>query len=796
MIVGMAVLAMLVVALTAGLLARSTLNRQNQTQLASMAELRRDALSQYLETINADLRSTAASPATAEAIRGFSEEFSALGDRSQAEALLTSAYIHNNPHPVGQKDLLVRADTGTGYDAVHAFYHPWIRQLQVSKGYYDVFLFNQQGDLVYSVFKETDFATNFASNGGEWADSGLGQVFRAGASAHEGEISFVDFAPYGPSAGAAASFIAMPVYDGGERVGVLAFQMPIDAINAVMGVAAGLGETGETLLVGPDRLMRNDSRLTGENDILRTQVELTDLPSALGGQTRFVRAADFGSRTVDAALVPMEFAGVRWAVVALRDRSETNRPLDTMLLSFLAVAMLVAVVVGFLGYRLAAGITAPLGRVSHSLKLVVDGKLEPARDADIQRADEIGDLARSLQGFQQSFRRQRQLERAQQSTHDRERRRQIEMEKIVARFQTSIAAILDMVGREVSSMEDASRAVGDAAHEANSNALLSVKSSEEASAAVSSVAAAAEELVSSISEIARQTETATDSVSSAVTVSSSANTHVQALTAAAERIGEVVSLIRAIADQTNLLALNATIEAARAGEAGKGFAVVASEVKMLAEQTSRATSDIASQIEAVQASTADAAQSLRSITDAIGRVDEVSAAIACAIEEQTAVTSDISKSIAIASDGTIRAAREAERVGENITDTASRAQQVNATAQSMKAAQIDLRDAVQEFLDAVSRDLDDRRADQRIAFQEVVVITSGGVRHQTRAMDISHLGLKLESGPQVETGAAVTVEFEDHSRTTGKVVRKDDKSVAIAFSSALSTLPEGAQLAA
>jgi methyl-accepting chemotaxis protein len=155
---------------------------------------------------------------------------------------LQRVYITENPHPTGEKDKLYDAKTGSLYDVIHAKYHPWFHELQQDEGYYDVFLFDADGNLIYSVFKELDYATNFQSGGGEWASSDLGEVFRKAMQITEHHVvAFEDFAPYGPSYDAPASFMAYPVKADGEAIGVLAFQMPIDKINELMRHNLGLG---------------------------------------------------------------------------------------------------------------------------------------------------------------------------------------------------------------------------------------------------------------------------------------------------------------------------------------------------------------------------------------------------------------------------------------------------------------------------------------------------------------------------------------------------------------------------
>lgn len=224
----------------------------------------------YLKDIEKDLILTADQPNTRNALRDFSAAWQQLeakgGDMS---AQMQKICITDNPHPSGQKDKLDKAGTGTDDDAFHAKYHPWFHKLQQEKGYYDIFLFDPKGNLVYTVFKELDYATNFATGGGKWSDTDLDEVFRQAMQIKgHSEIAFEDFKPYKPSADAPASFMAHPIFDGsGKALGVIAFQVPNEEINKQMCQNRGLGKSGEVTLIGQDGLMRNDTAFTPDKNI-------------------------------------------------------------------------------------------------------------------------------------------------------------------------------------------------------------------------------------------------------------------------------------------------------------------------------------------------------------------------------------------------------------------------------------------------------------------------------------------------------------------------------------------------
>jgi methyl-accepting chemotaxis protein len=220
----------------------------------------------------------------------------------------------------------------------------------------------------------------------------------------------------------------------------------------------------------------------------------------------------------------------------------------------------------------------------------------------------------------------------------------------------ALAASVSDITSTVSSAAEQLRGNADELTQTSENASTQLSAvaaaTEEASANVATVAAATEELSATLEDISRQISTANDVTRTAVTRAYESNAKVEALATAAERIGEVITLIKDIADQTNLLALNATIEAARAGEAGKGFAVVASEVKSLANQTASATNEITEQISTIQTEIGSTIEGIQAISGIIAQIEEISTTIASAVEEQTAAVREIASNAQHASQGT------------------------------------------------------------------------------------------------------------------------------------------------
>ncbi|WP_245985782.1 methyl-accepting chemotaxis protein [Maritalea myrionectae] len=367
-----------------------------EEKLIASAEGRKHELEEYLHEIQADLGLTAAHPFTVDAIKQFDSAYKELG--AAATKTLQTDYIEKNPNPAGQKHLLDAASGDSPYNAAHAVFHPLFRAQLDARGYYDIFLFNENGDLIYTVFKELDYATNFKAGGGEWADTDLGNAFRAGIALNAGETQFFDFQPYAPSADAPAAFISQPVFEGNKRIGVVAFQMPIERINSVMNGKAGLGETGETILIGEDRLLRNDSSHTEANDILSAAYESPALTKVFDGLETSGIERTYRDMTSLFAATPVEFGGKSFAVVALQDRDEALAAIGFLTKIMAGVGLLVAALVAVAAWAFSRTITSPMANISATMGRISANELDlVVKDTD--RADEVGEMARAVEIF-------------------------------------------------------------------------------------------------------------------------------------------------------------------------------------------------------------------------------------------------------------------------------------------------------------------------------------------------------------------------------------------------------------
>jgi methyl-accepting chemotaxis protein len=331
----------------------------------------------------------------------------------------------------------------------------------------------------------------------------------------------------------------------------------------------------------------------------------------------------------------------------LARQTDDNRNL-AFVLTCLGGLALIVVVMGIL--IIARSIARPLSAITSTIKQVADGT-EGVEVPHIDRADEIGALARAIRIFQEAMERNRNLNSQvlQDSKARDERTKHIEAS--VEAFRGAIGSVLRTVNDSATSMRDTAQVIASVASDANGRAVAAAGATEQASSNVSAVASAAEELSTSVEEIGRQVRQSAGAVEQAGLRTDKSVTEIEGLAAATQRIDGVLNLIQAIAEQTNLLALNATIEAARAGDAGRGFAVVAHEVKALAGQTAKATAEISENVSVIQASTRNSVDAVREIGNAVREINDVTANIAGAINQQDAATREISANAQLAAQG-------------------------------------------------------------------------------------------------------------------------------------------------
>ena len=355
-------------------------------------------------------------------------------------------YIANNPNPIGKKQQLSDPKDGSDYTEVHKRYHPIFRNIIKKFGYYDMFLIDPNGTVVYTVFKETDFATNFQT--GPYKNSNLAKLNRLVQNAKERDYSkIVDFEAYSPSYDAPAAFIAAPIYENSQLIGVLAFQLPVDEINNVMTgnrkwEADGLGKSGETYLVGRDFLMRSVSRFLeqdpkGYGEILRSlgvkesvirrinqykssilqqPVRTEAVEEALAGKEGTQIIKDYRSIPVLSSYAPLQLEGLDWVILSEIDLAEAYAPIYSFAKQILIYATLLSLLVTLIAMGLAYWFVQPINQLIANARKVAAGELDAI--ATLKNEDEFGELAKSFNAMVRSLRTQTNL--VKEKSHENE----------------------------------------------------------------------------------------------------------------------------------------------------------------------------------------------------------------------------------------------------------------------------------------------------------------------------------------------------------------------------------------
>ncbi len=435
------------------------------------------------------------------------------------------------------------------------------------------------------------------------------------------------------------------------------------------------------------------AELTSELDIpLSASQKTNSIAYSAHGTVQSAAAPIFFGNASD----PIGFAAIVW------NRSDLFQNIRSQIAMGFAGAMLLAVVMltAFV-FAVLRSVVRPVGALTRSMAYLAEGH-DDIELTGIHRRDEIGSMSRAVEVFRQNAIERTRLEAAAANDIAAQTARQERLDELITHFRQSVGEHLSGVETEMERMNSAVETVSRMSSETKDQTSEATHSSAEASHNVEAIAAASEELSMSMREVASQIAKATAAVQRANNTAQETNDQVSGLATGAEEIGKVVSLISDIAEQTNLLALNATIEAARAGEAGRGFAVVAQEVKDLAEQTARATSEIASQVSEIQASTNNAVGAIGEIVEAIDEINMLTTGIASAVEQQGAATVDISRNIQDASQRTATVSAAIKRVDHATGDAAASSRDMTDSTRTLSRRSSALQETIDGFLSDVA----------------------------------------------------------------------------------------------
>lgn len=606
--------------------------------------------------------------------REFSKKYSDTNDGKKFDAetyiktlspgglVLQHDYIAANPNALGEKHKLKQAKRPSSYSSIHASMHKEYARLLEKHGLYDVFLINASGDIVYSVYKEIDFGTNLSK--GPLSQSGLGLAWAAAMKHPEGLVHTEDYKPYMPSFEAAASFLSAPLIENGETIGVMAFQLPIDRITSIVLNRKGLGETGQTILIGDDGRLRADAHIMketynvknsfkeGSNLVIKSEA----LELAKQGKTGALHTTNFLGHDVLAYYSSIQIDDVKWYMVTELQVSEVLAGLASMrntLFILLGVSSLLAgLIAWFFGNSIASSLGKVISRLSASNHQVSSASHESAAAAT-ELSEAATEQAASLQ-----------------------------------ETMASVEEISAMVNQNAESASKAKSAV-------ENNA----KTTEDGKKSVSEMIQAIGEIKETNDEILTQMENSNKEFTEIVKIISN--------------IGEKTKVINDIVFQTKLLSFNASVEAARAGEHGKGFAVVAEEVGNLAAMSGNAAREISEMLsesikkvnDIVEQTTAKVDQLVEIGKDKISmgqstanRCSEALDAIATNAKSVSMMVTEIANASKEQSQGVQEINKAISQLDQVTQQNSAVAQQSSAQAESLNAQAQELSNAVNDLV--------------------------------------------------------------------------------------------------
>jgi methyl-accepting chemotaxis protein len=601
--------------------------------------------------------------------------------------------LNNDPYASEAFDAFNQAMTSGGLDSSEWLqaenkYAVRFKKINQVNAWYDLFFINLQGDIIFTAAKESDLGVNIPQS--QINQTSMGDAFKK-AQTGSTEISVSDFKPYPPSNNEPAAFMMTKlISSNGTHIGYIALQFPLNKINEIMQQRDGMGETGETYLVGEDKRMRSDSYLdpTGHSviasfagDISNNGVNTDAVKSAFNGETASRIIIDYNGNNVLSSFTTLDLGDFKWALIAEIDEAEAFEIADILIRILTGLVGVASIIISVSGVLIAKNISGPIEQAVSVAQSVSSGDL--TAKITVNQSDELGLLQQAMQ-------------------------------KMIAKLKKMVEHISSSADQQATASEELSSIT----ELTNVNVSRQHQATEQVATAINEMSASIDEVTNSTSEASDAADTSKKLVNiSAIAVNetieqilklsddiSKSKSLIDDVQAGTKDIANILVTIKGIADQTNLLALNAAIEAARAGEQGRGFAVVADEVRNLAQNTQNSTVEIEKMIKSLELNVSAATDSMVAGTEQAQRIvdktNEVTLSLADA-ESSVSKISDMNIQISTATQQQSAVARDINQQATEINNisiaTGESTEEISSASDELAALAVELTNQVKAF---------------------------------------------------------------------------------------------------